>query len=67
VPLEEFKKDRPREYQDLVDSGKLDERVVTTEFSPSRLRFYKFFGFMFLTLGVIMIVLIVYSLLFGFY
>jgi len=67
VPLEEYKKDRPREYQDLVDSGKLDKMVVEKEFSPSRLKVYKFFGYVFLTLGVIMIILIVYSLLFGIY
>jgi len=67
VPLEEYKKDRPREYQELVESGKLDEMVVEKEITPQRLRLIKFFGFLFLGFGIVMVVLIVYSLLFGFY
>jgi len=67
VPFEEFKKDRPREYNDLVESGKLDKVVVEKEFAPSRIRIVKFFGYTFLTLGVIMIILILYSLLMGVY
>ena len=65
--LEEYKKDRPREYQELVESGKLDEMVVEKEITPQRLRLIKFFGFLFLGFGIVMVVLIVYSLLFGFY
>jgi cytochrome b subunit of formate dehydrogenase len=67
VPFEEFKKDRPREYNDLVESGKLDKVIVEKEFAPSRIRIVKFFGYTFLTLGVIMIILILYSLLMGVY
>lgn len=67
IPLEAYKKDRPREYQDLVESGKLDEMVVEKEITPSQIRFVKFFGFTFLGLGVVMIILIIYSLLFGVY
>jgi len=67
VPLEEYKKDRPREYQELVDSGRLDEMVVEKDYSASKMRWVKFFGFLFLTLGIIMVVLIVYSLLLGVY
>jgi len=67
VPLEEYKKDRPREYKELVESGRLEKVVVTKEFSKSWLKFIRFFGFLFLTLGVIMIILIVYSLILGTY
>jgi len=67
VPLEEYKKDRPREYKELVESGKLDKVVVEKEMSPSWIKTVKFFGFTFLALGVIMIVLIVYSLIAGVY
>jgi cytochrome b subunit of formate dehydrogenase len=67
VPLEEYKKDRPREYQELVNSGKLDEMVVEKDYSAPKMRLVKFFGFLFLTLGIIMVVLIVYSLLLGVY
>jgi len=67
VPLEEYKKDRPREYQELVESGKLDQVIVEKEFSASWMKIIKFFGFTFLSLGVIMVILIVYSLLLGVY
>jgi len=67
VPLEEYKKDRPREYQELIDSGQLDKVVVEREFSPSWLKTVKFFGFLFLSLGIVMVILIVYSLLMGVY
>ncbi len=67
VPLEEYKKDRPREYKDLVKSGKLDKVVVEKELSSSWIKTDKFFGFLFLSLGIIMIILIVYSLISGIY
>ncbi len=67
VPLEEYKKDRPKEYQELVDSGKIDDVVVEKEMSKSKIKTVKFFGYLFLTLGVIMVILIVYSLIFGAY
>ncbi len=67
VPLEEYKKDRPREYKELVESGNLDKVVVERDFSSTWMKFVKFFGFLFLGLGVIMIILIVYSLLMGVY
>jgi cytochrome b subunit of formate dehydrogenase len=67
VPLEEYKKDRPREYQELVASGKLDSVTVTKEFSKPWLKTIRFFGFLFLSLGIIMVILIVYSLLMGVY
>ena len=67
VPLEEYKKDRPREYQHLVDSGNLDKVVVEKEISPSWLKTVKFFGYLFLSAGIIIILLIIYSLLVGVY
>jgi cytochrome b subunit of formate dehydrogenase len=67
VPLEEYKKDRPREYKALVESGKLDKVIVEREFSPSWIRGVRLFGYGFLAIGVTMIILIVYSLLAGVY
>ncbi len=67
VPLEEYKKDRPREYKDLVKSGKLNKVVVEKEIPSSWIKTDKFFGFLFLSLGVIMIILIIYSLIAGVY
>ncbi len=67
VPLEEYKKDRPREYQELIESGQLDKVVVEREMSSSWIKAVRYFGFLFLTLGIIMIILIVYSLIAGVY
>lgn len=67
VPLEEYKKDRPREYQELVESGKLDSVTVDKEFNPTWIKVIKFFGYVFLSLGIIMVILIVYSLIAGVY
>lgn len=67
VPLEEYKKDRPREYQELVDSGKLDSVVEELEMSKRYIKMIKSFGYIFLSLGILMIILIVYSLIVGAY
>ncbi|MCF6170828.1 MAG: cytochrome b/b6 domain-containing protein [Bacteroidales bacterium] len=67
VPLEEYKKDRPREYKELVKSGRLDKVVVEKEMSPSWIKTVRFFGFLFLSLGIIMVILIIYSLIAGVY
>eukprot|EP01029_Cantina_marsupialis_P010416 TRINITY_DN2376_c1_g2_i1.p1 TRINITY_DN2376_c1_g2~~TRINITY_DN2376_c1_g2_i1.p1 ORF type:complete len:931 (+),score=-90.93 TRINITY_DN2376_c1_g2_i1:555-3347(+) len=65
VLLEEYKLDRPKEYQELKESGKLDDMVEELEFTPKRMRIVKLFGFFFLLIGFSLIVLIIYSLLFG--
>ncbi|MCF6319267.1 MAG: hypothetical protein L3J83_08325 [Proteobacteria bacterium] len=67
VPLEEYKKDRVREYEDLVKSGKLDKVVVEKEISPTMIKVVKFFGYLFLGLGTAIVFLIIYSLIAGFY
>ncbi len=63
VPLEEYKEDRPREYEELEKSGKLKDVIVKTEFSKQRMRLVKFFGFIFLFTGIVLTILILYSLL----
>lgn len=67
VPLEEYIKDRPREYKELVESGKLDRVVVEKEMSKGWINTVKFFGYLFLSLGIIMVILIIYSLIAGVY
>lgn len=67
VPLEEYKKDRPREYEELVKSGNLDKVVVEKEISPSWIKTVKFFGYLFLSAGIIIVLLILYSLIAGVY
>lgn len=65
VPAEEYKEDRPREYEELEKEGKLDNLVTKREFSKLRMRVIKTFGFLFLATGTTLVVLIIYSLLFG--
>jgi len=67
VPMDEYMKDRSREYKELVESGKLGKVVVEKEMSPSWIRTVKFFGYLFLSLGITLIVLIIYSLIAGVY
>lgn len=67
VPLEEYKEDRPREYEHLVKSGTLDQVVVEKELSTSWLKTVKFFGYLFLSAGIIIVLLIIYSLIAGVY
>ncbi|MBN2237190.1 MAG: hypothetical protein JW729_06495 [Bacteroidales bacterium] len=67
VPLEEYKKDRPREYEELVSSGKIDQVVVEKELSTSWIKTVKFFGYLFLFTGITIVILIVYSMIAGVY
>ncbi len=67
VPLEDYKKDRPREYAELVESGDLDNVVEEIEISPTWLKTVKFFGYLFLSAGIIIVILIIYSLIAGVY
>jgi predicted CXXCH cytochrome family protein len=67
VPLDEYKADRPREYEELERSGALEDVVVIKEISPSWLKFVKTFGFIFLSLGLILVGLIIFSLIAGKY
>ncbi len=65
VPLEEYKKDRPREYEELENSGKLEKVVVKTEFPKKRMKLIKLIGFIFLFTGILLVTLIIYSLIFN--
>ncbi len=63
MPLEHFKHERPREYQELKDSGELDQYVVEKEFPKDWMQFIKFFGYLFLATGTILVGFIIYSFL----
>jgi cytochrome b subunit of formate dehydrogenase/nitrate/TMAO reductase-like tetraheme cytochrome c subunit len=65
VPLEEFKADKPAEYEELVASGKLEEHLFERMPEPVE-RGFKIFGMTALAVGLTLIVLIVYSMLFGY-
>lgn len=66
TPVEEYKALRPREYEELKASGMLRKVLVTKTLSPKWERAIQVFGFFFLSLGIILIGLIVYSVLFGY-
>ncbi len=65
VPLEEFKEDRPREYQRLVESGELDQQLA--EPLPGIIvRGMKIFGGIALFIGISLILLIIWAEIFGY-
>jgi predicted CXXCH cytochrome family protein len=66
VPVEEYKATRPREYEALKESGALRKVVVSKKIPPKWEKAIHAFGFLFLSLGVILIGLIIYSVLFGY-
>ncbi|MCX6634996.1 MAG: hypothetical protein NT090_07945 [Acidobacteria bacterium] len=65
MPLEEFKIDRPREYQELVDSGKLEEKLMPPPV-PLAVKLWRRFGFTALTIGLLLVALIVYAMIFAY-
>ena len=67
VPIEEYKADRPREYDELEKSGDLKNVVVDKDISESWIKFVKIIGFIFLGLGLTLVAMIIYSLIAGKY
>jgi cytochrome b subunit of formate dehydrogenase len=62
MPIDEFRRDRPREYQQLVESGQL--AALTMPAPPNRdIRFWRRLGFTALGIGLTLIALIVYAML----
>ncbi len=66
VSLDEYKEDRPEEFKHLKESGQLKKAVQLREISPRRMLAVRIFGYSFLLLGICLIVLIIYSMLFGY-
>ena len=68
VTLEELKHDKPEEYEALV-KGKTPEEIdalLVDPFPPAAERGFKAFGFIALTIGLTLILLIAYTMLFGY-
>jgi cytochrome b subunit of formate dehydrogenase len=65
MTLEEFKEDRPREYEQLVSEGRLEEFMVDPLPEPF-VKAMKVFGFTALTIGLSLIILIIWAVLFGY-
>jgi predicted CXXCH cytochrome family protein len=66
VPLDEYKEDRPLEYAELREKKQLKKKVVLEQISPRKLRVVRIFGYSSLFLGIVLIFLIIYSILFGY-
>ncbi len=65
VPLEELKYDKPREYEDLVAAGKLEEKLVDP-IPVQAEKGFRIFGFIALGIGLSLIALIVYAMIFAY-
>jgi len=65
MTLEEFKQDKPGEYKELLEKGKLEENLVEP-YQPIVIRSVKIFGWIALSLGFSIIVWIVYAMIFAY-
>ena len=63
--IEELQHDKPDEYAELVRSGRLEEHLVDPIAKPVE-RAFRIFGFFALGVGLTLIGLIVYAMLFGY-
>lgn len=66
TPVEEYKATRPREYEALRESGALRKVVVSKRISTQWETAIYAVGFLFLAVGIMLIGLIIYSMLFGY-
>ena len=60
VPLEEFKRDRPREYQQALESGELEKMLMAPPV-PLAVKLWKRLGFVALAVGLLLVALIIYA------
>lgn len=65
MPIEEFQADRPREYEQLVASGEL-ERYLMPEPVPLAVKMWRRLGFVALGIGLALIALILYAMVFAY-
>lgn len=66
IPLEEFKEMRLREYEELKQKGELEKRIIKKSIDPSARRLIRIFGLSMLFIGLMIIGLIIYSMIFGY-
>jgi cytochrome b subunit of formate dehydrogenase len=65
MPVEEFKEDKPAEYEKLVQNGEL-EKFLVQSYPPIVIRTIRFFAWTALAIGSLMVVWIVYAMLFAY-
>ncbi len=63
IPLEEFRLDRPDEYKKLVESGEIKKHLVEP-YQPIVIKAIKVFGWTALTIGLSMVLWIIYAMIF---
>jgi len=66
APLEEYRRERPREYEHLKRTGRLKKKLTTQAPTPRRMLLARIFGGVALGIGLVLIGLIIYSVLFGY-
>ena len=65
VPVDELETDKPAEFEELLEEGKLEEKLVYPY--PWHVeRTFRYLGFIALAVGLTLIALIIYSMLFGY-
>ena len=65
VPVDELKHDKPGEYEAMVESGELEEHL-DEPYPERKERGFKIFGAIALAVGLILLTLIIYTMLFGY-
>jgi thiosulfate reductase cytochrome b subunit len=63
IPVEELKHDRPRQYKILLDNGELEGRLVDPP-TEGFVKAAKIFGFTALFIGLTIVVMIIYAMIF---
>ena len=65
MPLDEFKLDRPDEYNELVKNGEL-EKYLVEDYPPIVIKGIRFFGWTALTIGFSIVIWIIYAMIFAY-
>ena len=65
MPVEEFKRDKPEEYEALVAKGEL-EKYLEEPYQPVVIRAVRLFGWAALITGFAIVVWIIYAMLFAY-
>jgi cytochrome b subunit of formate dehydrogenase len=65
MPVEELKKERPLEYEELVRTGELEKRLVEP-YQPIVTRTIRIFAWIALAIGSSLVLLIIYAMLFAY-
>ncbi|HET7904001.1 MAG TPA: hypothetical protein VFM17_05530 [Candidatus Eisenbacteria bacterium] len=65
MPLEEFKEDKPGEYEELVRRGELEKHLVEP-YPPIVIRAIRAFGWTALTIGFAIVLWILYAMIFAY-